>query len=367
MNVNSAAQGDRAVMPFAPSLDFVERQRHNQRASAALVLGFILFFLIVGLTVDFVYTGAFRAGGPPVPVATIISLAFATVMTITAYGSGGKLILASVGAEAPDIKNPQHRELHNIVTEMALASGCPMPKVYIVYDPAANAFATGRDEKSAAICVTTGLLVLLDREETQGVVAHEMAHIRNNDTLLMMLVSILLGGIALLADWAQRSFLGSRIERKSGGVSAFVLIPALLLIAVAPLISRLLAMAVSRQREFLADATAVEFTRNPLGLAKALEKIRDAGMPFQKATRGIAHLFIISPFRRRLDQREGRLADLLSTHPPIDRRIALLYRMAGVTPVSASATQGTAFHGILKGEFGVLRQAQDERNANSND
>lgn len=252
-------------------------------------------------------------------------------MTLTAYGFGGNLILASVGAEGLDIKVPEHRELHNVVTEMALASGCPMPKVHTVYDPAPNAFATGRDEKSSAICVTTGLLALLDREETQGVVAHEMAHIKNRDTLVMMLVSVLLGGVALLSDWAQRSFFHSRHGRRGGG-NLLIVIPALLLIMLSPLISRLLAMAVSRQREYLADATAVEFTRNPLGLARALEKIRDANIPFQKASRGTAHLFIASPFHRRVDQRDGKLADLLGTHPPINRRILLLYQMAGLRP-----------------------------------
>ena len=291
----------------------------------------MIFFLVIGLSVDYVYLGAFTPGGPRFPIATASALVFALIMTLTAYGFGGNLILASVGAEGLDIKVPEHRELHNVVTEMALASGCPMPKVHTVYDPAPNAFATGRDEKSSAICVTTGLLALLDREETQGVVAHEMAHIKNRDTLVMMLVSVLLGGVALLSDWAQRSFFHSRHGRRGGG-NLLIVIPALLLIMLSPLISRLLAMAVSRQREYLADATAVEFTRNPLGLARALEKIRDANIPFQKASRGTAHLFIASPFHRRVDQRDGKLADLLGTHPPIDRRILLLYQMAGLRP-----------------------------------
>jgi heat shock protein HtpX len=257
----------------------------------------------------------------------------AAFMTLTAYGYGGNLILASVGAEKLDIQIPEHRELHNVVTEMALASGCPMPKIHVVYDAAPNAFATGRDEASSAICVTTGLLALLERQETQGVVAHEIAHIKNRDVLLMMLVSVLLGGVALLADWAQRSFFHSRGRRVRGNL--LVVVPALLLLMFSPMISRLLAMAVSRQREYLADATAVEFTRNPLGLAHALEKIRDANMPFQNASRGTAHLFIASPFQRRLEERDGKLSDLLSTHPPIDRRILLLYQMAGLRPRAA--------------------------------
>ncbi len=264
-------------------------------------------------------------------MATLLALVFAFFMTLTAYGFGGDLILASVGAEGLDRNIPEHRELHNVVTEMALASGCRMPKIFVIFDPAPNAFATGRDEKSSAIVVTTGLLALLNREETQGVVAHEMAHIKNRDILVMMLVSVLLGGVALLADWAQRSFFHSRHGRR-GGSNLLIVIPALLLIMFSPLISRLLAMAVSRRREFLADATAVEFTRNPLGLASALEKIRDADMPFQRATRGTAHLFIANPFRRRVDERDGKMADLLSTHPPINRRILLLYQMAGLRP-----------------------------------
>lgn len=239
-----------------------------------------------------------------------------------------------------DIAIPEHRELHNIVTEMALASGCPMPRVHVVFDPAPNAFATGRDEKSASICATTGLLALLNREETQGVVAHEMAHIRNRDTMVMMLVSILLGGVALLADWAQRSFFSSRHSRRALRANLLIVIPALLLIIVSPLVSRLLAMAISRQREYLADATAAELTRNPLGLARALEKIRDGGMPFHKASRGTAHLFIANPLRRRLDERDGKLADLLSTHPPINRRIMLLYQMAGLPGGEAGRIAG---------------------------
>ncbi len=264
------------------------------------------------------------------PIATLSALAFAAFTVFTTYNYGDEWILRSVGAEKLDINLPEHRELHNVVTEMGLASGCPMPKVWVVFDPAPNAFATGKDENSSSICVTTGLLALLNREETQGVVAHEIGHIRNHDIVLMMLVSILLGGVVLLADWAQHSVFSSRQGRRTGRGPWIVVIPLLVLVAFAPLISRLLAMAVSRQREYLADAAAAEFTRNPLGLAHALEKIRDAAMPFQRATRGTAHLFIVNPLRRRIDDRDGRMADLLSTHPPINRRIALLYQMAGL-------------------------------------
>jgi len=311
-------------------LDFAQRQVHNQRCSAALVGVFIVFFIFIGGAIDSIYLDAFTAVGPAFPVATIFALGFATFTTLTAYYGGSDIILSSLGAEKLNLQLPEHRELHNVVTEMALASGSPMPRLFVIFDPAPNAFATGTNEKNAAICVTTGLLTLMDREETQGVVAHEISHIRNEDILLMTLVSILLGGIAILDDWGQRGFYSSRSGRRLGGKNALFFIPLLILIALSPLIARLLAMAVSRQREYLADAGAAQYTRNPRGLAQALEKIRDAGMPFHKATRGTAHLFFVNPLRRRVDDQEGKLADMLSSHPPIDRRIGLLYRMAGI-------------------------------------
>lgn len=309
-------------------MDFVARQAHNQRWSAALVAVFILFFLFIGATIDHLYFDAFTSAGPTLPIATIFSLGFATLTTLTAYYGGSDIILSSLGAEKLNLRIPEHRELHNIVTEMALASGSAMPRVYVIFDPAPNALATGSNEKNAAICVTTGLLTLLDREETQGVVAHEISHIRNEDILLMTLVSILLGGIAILADWGRRGFYSSRSGRHLSKKNPLVFIPLLILIALSPLIARLLAMAVSRQREYLADAGAAQYTRNPRGLAQALEKIRDASMPFHKATRGTAHLFFVNPLRRRVNDRDGKLADLLASHPPIARRIAVLYRMA---------------------------------------
>ena len=311
-------------------IDFAQRQAHNQRCSAALVGCFIVVVLVIGGSVDFLYLDSFTPAGAPFPIATVMALTVATFTTLIAYYGGGKLILGSLGAEKIDIDIPEHRELRNIVTEIALASGSVMPQVYVIYDPAPNALATGTNDKNAAICVTTGLLTLLDREETQGVVAHEMSHIRNEDILLMTLVSILLGGIAILADFGQRGFYSARSGQRLGRKSPLVFLPLILLIALSPLIGRLLAMAVSRQREYLADAGAAQYTRNPRGLARALEKIRDAGIPFQRASRGTAHLFFTNPLRRRLDGSEGGLANLLSTHPPIDRRIALLYEMAGL-------------------------------------
>jgi heat shock protein HtpX len=311
---------------------FFERQARNRRLTFLIVLCFVLVFILVGASVDALYLDSFASGKFPLPVATLVSLAFAAVMALSAYYRGGGWILAALGAERLDSSLPDHRELHNLVTEMALASGSRMPRVYVIFDPSPNAFATGRNEQDASICVTTGLLALLSRQETQGVVAHEIAHIRNQDILLMTIVSVLVGGIALLSDWAQRSFYSVGARRRLRGKTLWLAIPALLLLAFSPLISRFLAMAVSRQREYLADATAAEFTRNPRGLAQALEKIRDAAMPFHRASRGTAHLFFVNPLRRRVDDRDGRMADLLSSHPPVDSRIALLYGMAGLQP-----------------------------------
>ncbi|MGZ8488688.1 MAG: M48 family metallopeptidase [Candidatus Binatia bacterium] len=315
-------------------IDFAQRQTHNQRWSAVLAGCFIVFFLIIGSAVDFLYFDGFTPAGTRLPIATVLALGFATFTTLTAYYGGSRLILGSLGAKKLDIQIAEHRELRNIVTEMALASGGAMPQVYVMDDAAPNALATGTNEKNAAICVTTGLLTLLDREETQGVVAHEMSHIRNEDTLLMTLVSVLVGGIAILADWGQRGAFRARSNRRDGAKNPALFIPLLLLVAVSPLLAQLLAMAVSRQREYLADATAAEYTRNPRGLARALEKIRAAGAPVNKATRGTAPLFFCDPLRRRLDDSESGLANLLTTHPPIARRIALLYEMAGMAQAS---------------------------------
>ncbi|HXF74926.1 MAG TPA: M48 family metallopeptidase [Methylomirabilota bacterium] len=305
-----------------------------------LVALFMLVFLVVGGAVDHLYFDAFTRGGAALPLATIFSLSVAAIVTLSAYYGGSRLILGALGAEKPDPENPEHRQLRHIVAEMALASGAAMPQLYVIYDPAPNALATGTHEKRAAICVTTGLLALLDREETQGVVAHEMSHIRNQDVLLMTMVSLLLGGVAILADLGQRGFSGPRAGRRLGGKSPLLFLPLVLLVALSPLIGRILAMAVSRQREYLADATAAQYTRNPVGLARALEKIRDAAIPFQRATRGTAHLFFTDPLRRRLEDSEGGLANLLMTHPPISRRIELLYRMAGIVQPRVQSAAG---------------------------
>jgi heat shock protein HtpX len=322
-------------------IDFAQRQAHNQRCSAALVGLFIVVFLVIGSAVDYLYLDGVTPGRMPFPIATVMALTLATFTTLAAYYGGSGLILGSLGAEKLDIQIPEHRELRNIVAEMALASGSTMPQVFVIYDPAPNALATGTNDQNAAICVTTGLLTLLDREETQGVVAHEMSHIRNFDIRLMTTVAALVGAVALLADWSARgwrygrfggSARGSRSGRgknEGGSVAAVLLLFVwLLAIVLAPLVARLLAMMVSRQREFLADASAAELTRNPGSLADALEAIESRVEPTAAIHQGSAQLCIADPLGRPVNEVHGRWADLFATHPPMHERIDALRAMA---------------------------------------
>jgi heat shock protein HtpX len=284
-------------------------------------------------------------------VVSSLAACVASFQSWSAYLWGDRAVLNSLHASrlvAPD--SPEERELDNIVTEMSIAAGVPKPAIYVVDDPAPNAFATGRDPEHASIGVTQGLLDLLDREETQGVVAHELSHIRNYDTRTMTLVAAMLGTLVLISDWSARALrsgaAGSgRSTRggKRGGGGGLLAIVAIVFILLAPLLSRLLAMAVSRQREYLADASGVELTRNPVGLARALERIRQSTSPLKAATQGTAHLFISSPLERRVDDSESSLADLFSTHPPLARRIERLRRMAYLGPsgMAAASTPAT--------------------------
>jgi heat shock protein HtpX len=226
----------------------------------------------------------------------------------------------------------------NVVEEMAIASGLPRPRIWIVPDDDPNAFATGRDAQSASIAVTQGLLATLSRDELQGVVAHELAHVRNLDVRLMTLLAGMVGAIALMSDGMGRMLRsGSRIGGRSGGrgggkgggnpLGLIVLVLWLITLIVAPMVSRILAMSVSRKREFLADATGAQFTRNPMALASALEKLAAATGATRSITRGAAHLCIVDPSPGLLSSREGFMADVLASHPPIRQRIIRLQGM----------------------------------------
>jgi len=264
----------------------------------------------------------------------VVALVIAFFMSIGSYFAGDQLVLLSSGAkEVPQTQTPeQYHQLLNVVTEMTIAAGLPMPKVYVIDDTAPNAFATGRDPKHASLAVTTGLLQKMDREELQGVIAHEMSHVGNYDIRFALLVGVLVGSIALLADWFLRfTFWGggrrsnSDNDRGGGGLVAILFVIALLLAVVAPLIGRLVQLAVSRSREELADVSGVELTRNPIGLARALRTIADDPEVLEVANRATQHLYIVNPIK----SFETRAKSMWDTHPPIAERIAILRRIAG--------------------------------------
>jgi heat shock protein HtpX len=243
------------------------------------------------------------------------------------------LILASTHARELDLSDPKQQQWQNVVAEMSIASGIPLPATYIIDDPDPNAFATGRKPEVASIVVTKGLLDVLSRDELQAVASHEMSHIRNFDIRLMLMVAVLVGSIALISDWASRGlFRGSRRSgrRQEGGAALIILIIWLVTVILAPILSQVLAMFVSRRREYLADASGAELTRNPLALASALEKIDSKVEPTRSINRGTAALCICDPQGRLIGLKEGWAADLLATHPPINKRIEALREMAYV-------------------------------------
>jgi heat shock protein HtpX len=331
--------------PTAAAGNLFEEQRRNRRDTWLLVAGFVALLAFVGLGFDLFVLGAVGvvdAGGLPLPVPFAASAAalLGAGSAWVGYRFGDQAILASSFARpvTADDASPLVKRLMNVVTEMAIAAGLPMPRVYLIDDPDPNAFATGRGPDHASIAVTTGLLATMSRDELQGVIAHEMAHVRNYDIRKMTLVAALLGALLLLSDWATRLRLGLPASRESGGkrregVSvpgplALVLLGLwLLTVLLTPLIGRLLATAVSRRREYLADASGAELTRNPLGLASALRKLEAAAAPTARIHRGTAHLCIADPLGRPVNEREGWLADLFATHPPIAERIARLEGM----------------------------------------
>jgi heat shock protein HtpX len=281
------------------------------------------------------------------PVLTIVALIIGSIQSLLSYYSGATLVLGSVHARelAPD--TPKHQMVLDVIHEMALAARMPTPRGYIIDDPAPNAFATGRDPAHSIICVTAGLVDQMDREELQGVLGHEMAHIRDYDIRTMMMIAVLVGGIALLADffirWSWFGGFGDRRDRDSrdGNAGALIMLAVFILAAVAPIFSQLLAMAISRQREYLADASSVEFTRNPRALLRALECIAQTESPLKHASRGVAHLFIVNPLHGAREDNESFWADLFSTHPPLSRRIARLRAMLGESRSPVSTTQSS--------------------------
>jgi heat shock protein HtpX len=298
----------------------------NRRRSWVLVAVVVLLLGSLGGAIG--YATGFGWWG------VVAAVALASVMSVGSYYAGDSLVMATSGAHELDASAPPERytQLLNVVEEMRLAGGLPRPRVWIIDDSAPNAFATGRDPEHASIAATTGLVDKLDREELQGVIGHEMSHIGNLDIRFALLVGVLVGSIALLADWFLRfTYWGggrrssSDSDRGGGGIQAVIFIVALILAILAPLIGRLVQAAVSRSRESLADASAVDLTRNPIGLARALRAISDDQEVLEVANRATQHLYIVNPIK----SFEERSKSLWDTHPPIGERIRALENIAG--------------------------------------
>jgi heat shock protein HtpX len=319
-------------------MNLLEQQASNRRRTILVMGVFIAFFVLLGLGFDAFMMGS-RHGF--VPIGGLVALAFGTGSAAVSYFHGDKAVLGSTHAiplvqlaeRADEADKLKFRQLQNVVDEMAIASGLPRPHVYVVPDDDPNAFATGRDPEHASIAVTRGLLGALDRDELQAVVAHEMSHIRNYDIRLMMIIAALVGAVVLLADWSRRMMWfggigGGRRGRDRDGGGGVVMAIAIIAIVLAPIAAQMLAMAVSRQREYLADASGAELTRNPGALADALERIESHAEPTKSIKQGAAHLCIADPLGKRVGLKEGLWSDVFATHPPMAKRIAMLRQMA---------------------------------------
>ncbi len=288
----------------------------------------VIMFLFTVFAVGVVYVIVTAWLGPDVDGLGIVGIAFivAGLMNFVSYFWSDKIVLGISGAKPVDEKS--NKQLYRLVENLCIAGGLPTPKIYTLDDSAPNAFATGRDPKHAAICFTTGILQKLNKQELEGVTAHELSHVGNRDTLVMSVVSVLVGTIALLSDWFLRSlWYGGRNRDNDSKGSAIFMVLALVAAILAPIVATLIQLAVSRRREFLADASGVLLTRYPQGLADALVKISSDKEPLEAANRGTAHLYIINPLKGK--DAVGWFAGLFNTHPPIQARIKALQEMEG--------------------------------------
>ena len=312
---------------------FYDQIGQNKRNSLLLVFLVVVLLGLMGLFIGWAATGDPRAALP----STVIAITIGLVASLFSYFLGDSLVLASSGAKQVDHQGAP--QLFDVVQEMSLAAGVPMPRVYIINDAAPNAFATGRDPQHASVAITVGLLQKLDREELQGVMAHELSHVRNFDIRFSLMVGVLVGSIALLADFFLRfTFWGGgrrSNDRDSGGggLQIIIFVVAIAFSILAPIAARLVQLSISRQREYLADASGVELTRNPLGLERALAKIALDPEPLREANRATQHLYFENPLKGVSD----RSSNMFSTHPPVLDRINRLRALASQQPVGSPA------------------------------
>ncbi len=257
----------------------------------------------------------------------ILGIIISLLSSVGSYFFSDRIILFTTGSKPADKK--VHFDFYTVAQNLSIATGIPKPRLYVIDDPAPNAFATGRDPKHAVVCVTTGLLERLERVELEGVIAHELSHVKNYDILFASLVAVLVGTLALISDWIMRSFWWGGISRRDdderGNRSPIFFVLFILVLIITPIIATIIQLAISRRREFIADASGVLITRYPEGLARALEKIADDPHRLQTATSSTAHLFISNPLKKKTAS--SLFATLFSTHPPIEERIKILRSM----------------------------------------
>jgi len=284
----------------------------NTRLTWLYIAGFLVFVIGIG----YVFAGAMNNYA-----ILVIAVIFSVLMSFASYWWSDKIVLAMSGAKEATHQNA--KEIFHIVENLCITAGLSVPKIYIIRDPSPNAFATGRDPEHAVICLTTGIIEKLDKPELEGVIAHELSHIGNRDILLSTVIVVLVGFVALLAGFFRRwSFFGGRDnDRESGQLGLILFIAAIVLSILAPITAMLIQLAISRKREYLADADGALLTRYPEGLAKALEKISADPTPMQHANQATAHLFIANPFKGK------KISNLFLTHPPISERVKRLRDM----------------------------------------
>lgn len=285
---------------------------HNTRLTWLYITGFLIFVIGVG----YVFAGAMNNSA--ILVGAVI---FSIVMSFGSYWWSDKIVLAM--SEAKEVTHDEGREIYHLVENLCITAGLPVPKIYMIEDSAPNAFATGRDPEHGVICLTTGIVQKLEKVELEGVIAHELSHIGNRDILLSTVVVVMVGFIALLADWFHHwAFWGGGRRRNDGDgggqLQIILMVAAIVLSILAPIAAMLIQLAISRKRELLADADAALLTRYPEGLARALEKISADQEPLEAANRATAHLYIANPFKGK------NISKLFATHPPIEERVALL-------------------------------------------
>lgn len=297
----------------------------NKRKSFLVIFFFIAFivaatyFMAYGLGYDLSLVG--------------VALIFSGVMSFTSYWYSDKIILGISGAH--EASREQYFDFYTVAENLAASQQMPKPKLYVMEDTAMNAFATGRDPDHAVVCATTGLLAQLDRAELEGVVAHELSHIQNYDIRLMSIVTILVGFIALLSDWMLRiTFRGGKkrdSDRSGGQIQMIIFIVGIVLAILSPIIANLIKLAISRKREFLADASGVGMTKNPQGLINALVKISQDREPLEAANKATAHLYISNPLK---NSNTGFMASMFMTHPPVEERLKALSGIVGMQQTS---------------------------------